>query len=173
MPVRTPREAVDAFLTPLRQAISCVTNAQLAGGFEPGEIHGLIFRPTESGYIRLSGSPSLRFRLLHQYEVTEGKTGWEVHTRAYTYQLQVADGQEIVIYHYDPRPGSKVKTPHLHVRGLEKPFFLGKVHFPTGRVSLEAVLRCAIEELGVQPQRSDWKAVLEETEGEFQSKKSW
>ncbi len=37
---RTPREAVEAFLTPLQQALSCVTNEVLlvSGGYYPSTI---------------------------------------------------------------------------------------------------------------------------------------
>ena len=161
------------FLQPLRRAISCVTNAQLAGGDTPGEIHGLIIRPAPDGRIRLSGQAPITLRLIHLYEVTEGETGWAVHTSGYTYQFELLEGPEIVIYHYDPRPQSLVKFPHLHVRGLTQPLPLGKAHFPTGRVSIEAVLRFAVRELGVTPLRSDWEAVLADTERDFSAKRTW
>lgn len=52
----------------------------------------------------------------------------------------------------------------MHVKNLTAPIYLGKAHFPTGTVSVEAVLRFAIEELGVQPLQPDWRATLAETE---------
>lgn len=178
MPAKTPRAAVDAFLTPLRRAIACFTDVQLTGGDEPHVGHALTVRPTP--YIHLYGYPDPRsvpqgfhFVLLHLYEVTWSTDGWAVHTRGYTYGLELAGGQEIVIYHYDPRPESKVKTPHLHVRGLDKPFDLGKAHFPTGRVSIEEVLRFAVRELGVRPGTTNWETILEETERDFHEKKTW
>lgn len=173
MLARTPQEAVSAFLTPLRRAVACTTTAQLAGGSQPGKQHGLIFRPNEGGYIRLSSIRPIRFRLIHLYRLTESEPGWSVSTVGYTYQLELTDGREIVSYHYDSRPQSKVKTPHLHVRGLDTPLPLGKAHFPTGRISIEAVLRFAIEELDVRPQNSDWENVLRGTEQEFFQKRTW
>ena len=173
MLARTPQEAVGAFLTPLRRAIACITTAQLAGGFQPGKLHGLIFRPAEGGYIRLPGERPLRFRLIHLYRLNASGSGWAVSTVGYTYQLELTDGREIVSYHYDSRPQSKVKTPHLHVRGLHTPLSLGKAHFPTGRISIEAVLRFAIEELDVRPQNPNWEDVLWQTEQAFFQKRSW
>jgi hypothetical protein len=38
---------------------------------------------------------------------------------------------------------------------------------------LQAVLRFAIEELGVQPLRPDWRALLDETEREFDRQRTW
>ncbi len=35
-----------------------------------------------------------------------------------------------------------------------------KIHLPTGEVSLADVLRLAITELGVEPRREDWDAIL-------------
>lgn len=178
MPARTPREAVRAFLAPLNRAIASFTSAQLAGGDAPNVDHALIFRPTRyarlAGYLDpLSDPVELRFSLAHNYKVTQTDGGWTVHTQGYTYQFELDDGQEIVIYHYDPRSASKVKTPHLHVRGLDKPFDLGKAHFPTGRVSIEEVLRFAVRELGVRPRATNWQTILEETERAFHEKKTW
>lgn len=164
---------MDAFLAPLRRAISCVTNVQLAGGWEPGGIHGLIVRPTTSGRIPLRADTPINLRLIHLYEVVDGEQSWSVHTVGYTYQFALTDGVEIVIYHYDPRPGSLVTRPHLHVRGLNQPMPLGKAHFPTGRVSIEETLRFAMRELGVQPLKADWVAILDTTEADFNTKRTW
>jgi len=170
---RTPREAVAAFLTPLRQAIACVTDAQLAGGSDPAKPHALFFRPSEGGYIRLRGLHPLQFRLSHNYEIVQDTHGWSAHTRGYAYELQLADGREVVAYHYDPRPQSKVKVPHLHIKGLTTPLALEKAHFPTGRVPIEAVLRFAVTELGVQPRVSEWEAVLAGLERDFNAQRTW
>lgn len=130
------------------------------------------------GFIRLqSAHPQLpehgfiAFRLIHGYRITKGTGGWAVHTVNYKYELQVASGREIVAYHFDPDRG-RVRTPHLHVRGLTAPLPLSKVHFPTGRVSIEDVIRLAITELRVRPRLPDgqWQSLLEETEEEFKTK---
>ena len=48
--------------------------------------------------------------------------------------------------------------------GLDR---LSVAHVPTGPVMLEAVLRLAIQELGVRPARTDWLAVLDATQVTF------
>lgn len=105
--------------------------------------------------------------MAHNYALVQEGGQWTVHTRGYAYELQLADGREVVAYHYDPREQSKVKYPHLHVKDLTVPIPLGKAHFPTGRVSIEAILRFAITELGVLPRLNRWETVLAETEQAF------
>lgn len=39
-----------------------------------------------------------------------------------------------------------------------------KLHFPTGPVSLAAIVRFLIEEVGVEPNRADWDRVLSDAE---------
>jgi hypothetical protein len=57
---------------------------------------------------------------------------------------------------------SRVTEPHLHVQGEREiagqP--LGKLHLPTGEIRLEDIVALAIEELGAEPLREDWRAVL-------------
>jgi hypothetical protein len=53
--------------------------------------------------------------------------------------------------------------PHVHLEaasGVTRPRLLG-AHVPTGHVTLAQFFRCLIEELGVEPRRADWNAVLE------------
>jgi hypothetical protein len=96
-----------------------------------------------------------------------------VPTAGSTEQCASTDGAAIVIDHDDPRPGSLVTRPHLHVRGLQQPLPLGKAHFPTGRVSIEEPLRFAMREVGVQPLQADWVAILDTTEADFNTKRTW
>lgn len=48
-----------------------------------------------------------------------------------------------------------------------------KYHIPTGRVSLEDVLRLAIAEFGVQGQRADWREVIGGTQAKFEQWRTW
>ena len=57
--------------------------------------------------------------------------------------------------------------PHLHAYGARDTLTLHKLHLPTGRVSLEAVVRFLIEDLDVAPRRTDWRAVLRRHEERF------
>lgn len=70
--------------------------------------------------------------------------------------------------------GGQEQRPHLHVGAAMGPnaaTILGG-HVPTGRVAMEDVLRLLIE-LGVQPRRDDWQAVLDETQSAFERWRSW
>lgn len=73
--------------------------------------------------------------------MAEEETGWIAHTTGYVYALQLENGHEIVAYHFDPRASARVKTPHLHVRGLTAPLALSRAHFPTGRGDTAHVAR--------------------------------
>jgi len=46
-------------------------------------------------------------------------------------------------------------------------------HVPTGRVSLEAVVRFLIVELGVTLRRDDWEDVLADGERRFAERRTW
>jgi hypothetical protein len=50
---------------------------------------------------------------------------------------------------------------------------LHKLHLPTGRVSIEAVVRFLIEDLDVVPRRRDWSAVLDRHEEAFRRSRTW
>lgn len=176
MSARSPQEAVDAFLGPLRRALSCVTRSVLFAGLHPGrptQTRSLFFADSPRGTVPLLGTYGITFRLLHSYRLAEEAGRWVAHTASYSYELMLRDGQEILAYHYHPAGPSPVKTPHLHVRSATAPVPLGKAHIPTGRVALEAVLRFTIVELKVEPIRADWASVLDRGEAEFNDLRRW
>jgi len=97
-------------------------------------------------------------------EVAERPRQWQATIVAYDYELFVDQGLEILVYHWHPHVPHSVPFPHLHVGNATTPVDLSKAHLPTGFVGLSAVLRLAIDDLGVEPLRPDWRAVLESAE---------
>jgi hypothetical protein len=69
--------------------------------------------------------------------------------------------------------GDDAPWPHLHAHGARDTLTLHKLHLPTGRVALEAVVRFLIGDLNVAPRRSDWRTVLDRAEAHFRETRSW
>jgi hypothetical protein len=95
----------------------------------------------------------------------------------YQYQIDPEGERWVFRYEYlrtadDPHPSC-----HLHVRGklaehddtLPADVALERVHFPTGRMSLEAVIRCLVEQFKVPTTESAdiWRPILAESERLF------
>jgi hypothetical protein len=132
------------------------------------------FRPR---VVRLRGEHDLGVSVLHLYKYDEpvhtpGGTG--IATVAYFYHLLALDGTELIAFHWHPGREDQPDFPHLHVTSRPGPVRIQrKHHVPTGRVSLEAVVRFAIQELGVRPIRPDWEQVLDAGQREFEARRSW
>jgi hypothetical protein len=175
---RTPAEAVQNYLDPLLKAISCVTDSVLSvrGGYHPSpDPHPLALANGDS--VIISSSPHISLSVLQHYRIVEyeGPHGpWKVTIVSYYYALEDAEGHEI-LYHWHPQGRSTVTFPHLHVRagGQLGSTRIDKSHFPTGRVALEDVLRLAIRDFGVRPQRDDWAEVLDRTQTAYEEWRTW
>jgi hypothetical protein len=180
LPGRTPREALDDYVEPLRDAIHCVTQFRLTleetGRIQSDTAYALnlnkmapVQLQRESGVL-LTVAQVIR---IVESENPRGHRPFEVYVLKYFYRLSGEDGREIFGFHWTPdslEPG-EVTFPHLHVgpgvtlgRTLKGGIDLNKVHVPTGRVSLPAIIRMAIVEFGVKPIRSNWERVLDRSE---------
>jgi hypothetical protein len=92
------------------------------------------------------------------------------------YQCDAEGERWIVRYDYlrhpaEPHPGAHVQIRGTFIEHDVTPLrgTLERVHFPTARISIEAVIRLLVEQFGV-PQRTDvtlWRAVLAASEEEF------
>jgi hypothetical protein len=78
-----------------------------------------------------------------------------------------------VAFHWHPENSGRVPWPHLHAFGVHESVDLDRLHPPTGRVSIESVVRFLIEDLGVLPRRADWPAILERNEHLFHERRRW
>lgn len=143
-------------------------------GYSPSQEHTLA--PNVGEPVRLRGPVELDLVSKLWYRVVlAGEAGergpWKVETLAYSHGLETPEAREIIAYHWHPGQGSEITYPHLHLgAGIGADLgILEKTHIPTGRIALEDVLRFAISELGVEPQREDWSEVLAETQAAFET----
>jgi hypothetical protein len=159
----------------MRQSLSCGTDSVLdvSGGYHTADVP---HAATLAGGlpVRLPGDVGVHLILSMNYSIVKDdppRGPWKVHTEGYNYELVDSDEKSIVAFHY--HPDSRVAAPHLHVgQAADAQFDLFKAHVPTSRVSVEAVLLLSIE-LGCQPRRDDWAAVLSANEAVFDQWKTW
>lgn len=161
------------FRDTLQRVASCVTSAIFIGrlNYPPEMDHAIRLSETPAP---LSGNDGLRLAVAMRYTMTQSTAQppmWRLHTRAYSYRLLTRDGKEIVLYQWDPASYSPVHELHLHIgRGMTHPSLpiafrqqissIAKAHLPTGAITVPAILRAAIRDLGVTPRRDDWSEVL-------------
>ena len=108
---------------------------------------------------------------------------YRVSTLRYIYAVWKDPHNCLIGWHY--HPDLEVPFAHVHVydrkteeekKAGQKPFLLHNMHIPSGRVSLEDVVRFAITELDVLPDKKreqDWEQVLKDTGSRFEANKSW
>jgi hypothetical protein len=126
--------------------------------------------------LRLNGGRYLRISAkLYLDQTAQPNFLRKVEETSYQYQMDRDGNQWIFRYDYLRNPPGAIPAAHLQVRGsLVEAEALGgtlleKMHFPTGRVSVEAVIRLLVEQFNVPCNHpSDvWRPVLSESERDF------
>jgi len=166
----------------MRETLSCIlppTAVLLARGHRPDAGPHLLALAGQQGPVSLDGPATIGLFMAHRYDVVpsgDARVPWRVHSREYIYELTSRDRRCLLRWdwHPDGQAGEQpVRWPHLHLRGYTEPVDLSHGHVPTGRVSLEAVVRYAVCDLGVVPRRADWAAILDQHERAFVAARSW
>ncbi len=163
----SPAEAAEAFRARRVAILTCLTPAyvELRGYAPAPSPHPFALAKGEA--VRLRGENQLGLIVAEEYELIEvAAGGWQAQVVSYFYAFEHA-GSELLAYHWHPQGHSRVTEPHLHVLG-DREFegqALGKLHLPTGAIRLEEIVAFAIEELGAEPLREDWRAVLAAQDG--------
>lgn len=181
MPGRTPVEAIDAFLDPLREALACVARAKItltpgARG-SVGELHQWTLN--EDDPVPIGGNNLLRASMhfeLQDRGKSEGSRRFKVKTRGYMYTVLTSSRAEIIGFHWHPGGSSSWSDPHVHIGSAalsSRGVFPPRAHIPADRQSFEAMIRWLITELRVPPLREDWQGVLDRNESNFDKGKSW
>lgn len=187
---RNLNEAYRNYINPLQAALNCITAARLT--LRKGEelILNVPFSVAlnDMDPVRLKGVTQIDFtagqiaRIIKTDDVDRGP--YKVSTVRYFYTFWTTGDQpeEILSFQWAPEetgPGV-VSFPHLHIgpaiisdETAVRPKDLHKAHIPTGRVSIEAIVRLAITELGVPPQKRRWERILNQSESVFTEWKTW
>lgn len=174
----SPAEAVIAFLTPLQRAVSCVTDDVLSvsGGYHVAQRpHSLTL--ARGNTVRLQGEGELALSVLQTYKIVEaeGERGpWKVSTTGYFYEI-LSEKCELITFHWHPSGRSSEKYPHLHFGKAAQVGFqqLQNCHIPTGRISLEEVLRFAITQLHAKPRTPRWDEILASSQTTYERWRTW
>ncbi len=178
IPAKNKRDAKDRYVEFLQKTLSCVTNAQLYVGRPPRgdkEQHALTLSEGPAGVKRADGSRlSLAIGQLFHYVKDKPNPGeWKVSTDSYAYSLGLPGNgtNEFLAWNWHP---PNPPYPHLHscIRS-EAVEDAARLHIPTGRVSVEAVIRFVIEELEAVPARDDWDEALAQNDSRFVQWRSW
>jgi hypothetical protein len=180
---RNAREAFGNHVDLLRAALGCVTHPRLTVSprSTPAVDTTYSIALNDLDPVALSGGVPLmltagQFVRVEALAPDDPRGLYEIRLTQYLYALSTADDREILAFHWTPeaREHGVVTTPHLHIgpaisagQTTVRTGDLHKVHLPTGRVSIEAVIRLAITEFGVIPKRRNWERVLRRTEDAF------
>lgn len=181
MPGANPLEAVENYLNPIRDTLSCITASAITnhgGNFIAAQPHKVTF-DAKPPIADLFGT-ALRLFVSQQYSIVQRerrKPLFKVKTQGYAYRLDDEQGEEILAYHWHPLPNPQdpVTYPHLHFNRAAQ---IGRRelrsgHIPSGRIALESLALYLIEVWGVNSERTDWREVLERNLENFEQYKSW
>jgi hypothetical protein len=183
VPGRTPQEAFTNFVEPLASAMACVARCKLSassgGRSEVDTVHHLL--GNGGAPIPVGGPHRLSLQLRMKYRIVrvgdpDADDPFKIRTVAYSYTLTDASDQGILGYHWHPDGESHITGPHVHVGGTQlrdDAVLASKQHVPTGRISLEQVLRSLISEHDVPARANDWDQRLTLTDGVFKLYRTW
>lgn len=176
----SPAQAIDNFKNDLQMALGCLTAGRLSipatKSYTTGFEYVVALQRGEDvelkGPNRISLFATQRFTVVETSDEERGP--FKVRTTNYVYAIKYRD-EEILNYHWTPDVTDGQRTyPHLHIgRSVVsrdcpvKADDFSHLHIPTGRVSIESIVRLLIEEFAVEPLNANWEAVIDDTEEKF------
>jgi hypothetical protein len=130
--------------------------------------------PASISFVPLSTTVSLRtttnlrlgfaFRLDISTVAEPDSHAYRIVPVSYGYRFSDRSGHELLAYHWHPDGLSSIVHPHLHISSRVRSvplepdggsLNLADHHIPTGSVTLVDVVRYLIDEIGIEPRRSD------------------
>lgn len=184
---RNPNDAFRQFIEPLRDALSCVTQARLTTSRQRVYAVNTTYTvalndmnpvrlPSTAGTEPVYMSVGQQVRIIQTDDPADPRGPYTIRTVEYFYDLRSDEDTELLMFHWTPEAeGDGIITfPHLHVgsalisrQAPLRPRDFHKIHIPTGRLSVEAIIRLAINEFGTRPLKANWAAELARTEAAF------
>ena len=165
---RFRRDALEAHRRNIQVAVACVTVGVVSYA-QPEQSRFAEWRAlalNNGRAVPLSGSP-LMIRVSQEFLVRREAASDPIEVIGYNYTIEHPNDGELVSFQWHAGGKSPIDFPHVHIGpalsrrdSVVRHGEAHKIHVPTGEVSLAGVLRLAITELGVEPRREDWDAIL-------------
>lgn len=186
MPGRNPREALDAYMRPISESLSCIIDTSTHGlvcstfnvrGAHPDARQISLQSPT--GVVHLVDT-QLTLYFQQSFHIVQPEAGratyYKVKTDSYIYRvdrlLSRDEREEVVSYHWHPHVADDVDFPHLHIHATDHPQ-VDRIHFPTGRMSVERLVQFLIRDYDVRPRRQDWREIIKQNLEIFEKYRTW
>lgn len=145
MPGRTPQNAVDDFLRPLREAVRvldghCQFVIPRKGGFHKDVDYMWTLNSPKGMHLGTWGNfqAQMQFRIIDA-DREQHDAPLRVTTLGYRYHHRRPDGTDSWRIHWHPHGRSPVKGPHLHL----PPTY--DEHLPTGRITFEKAIAWCVD----------------------------
>lgn len=165
---RTPAEAYRTFVGPLQAALNTISDGRLVltnrlDSIQAGRPLAISLNSGVPTPLRFAKSDRLFIQvafwaLIEPFAL--GTQRFECRQTAYWYTVTNHTGQELLAYHWTPEVRTlERRYPHLHIGSAassQSSLSVGafhKLHLPTNLISIQHLVRFAIQELGV-PVRS-------------------
>ncbi len=175
MPGRKESEARKAYRDPIANALKCVADGSRHpfcpyGSVSKGDELLETFALDRGQLVSLGGPRGTRLQVVQNLMPlwVEDSKHWRMTTREYIYFLATKDVE--IAWHWhpltSPREGDPSVRPHAHVQlpegtaSAKARKAISKLHIPSGRVTVEQVVRYIIEECEVEPLHDDWDQIL-------------
>lgn len=186
MPGRTPKEAHDAFLTPLIQTLGCLTWEPIQRDEKPVDVGitkaialGLPGSPVQlTGNLQDGSHPALfvgiEYVIVEDSDAARAAERFRIATRKYTQHVYNSLREDVLLYHW--HPDTAHDGPHLHMGRTQlggNPAIPADAHIPTARVAVESLVLFLIEELGVVPIHSTYSAIIRPHLANFVQHRNW
>jgi hypothetical protein len=175
---RTPYDALRQHIATTERALRCITEFRFMlrdrRRVTPNAAYLIALNRLDP--VPLPGEEPIQLRVGQTVRVISDLEGaFRTSFVQYTYELSMIDGQEILAFHWTPEggPHGMVTFPHLHVgqaivggNAQFRPSDFHRAHVPTEDLTIESIIRFAIDELGATPLIEGWSQVLDRTEAE-------
>jgi hypothetical protein len=178
VPGRNPAEAVDEYIEPLQQSISCFTDGILRpSGYDPDVLLQVTF--SQPAVELLTQTDELLYlSFVQTFSIIKPLVlrRFKVRTRSYIYSLENEQRAEIFAYHWHPETTPEIKYPHMHIcqgAGEKIRQEIRNIHFRTDRIAFEEFCQLLIKEFAVVPERDDSEAILTKNLKKFADHKTW
>ena len=171
---RQRRESVRAYQDAIKRLLSCAVQTHITTQ-APSPATAEVFSDAlalvlfNGAPAALQGSIPLFLDVSQHFHVAnvDAPRSTRIEVISYIYTFMTRDRVELVSYQWHPHSEGDTDFPHVHIGpamsrhdSVVRPGEAHKIYLPTGEVSLADVLRLGITELGVEPRREDWDAIL-------------